>query len=346
MKIKTIIRNSKWGGVLLNSRFYVLLRDKKRIEKVLASFDMSYDGALLKDMVDEYRLHRVPYDEYLLFGFHQVEDSAKRRQFVTDMERINYANRLNRKENDLIFYDKGKTYETFHHFYRRDVLRITQDSDVGIFKSFLDKHGTFICKPIDGGCGVGIKIISFRRKTETAEQLFEMLNTVYGNKCIIEELIVQDKKINELHHSSVNTVRIPTIRFDDRVEIIHPFLRVGKGNSITDNAGSGGIICAIDVETGTIFATADEFGKTYDVHPDTGIPLIGFTIPRWEEAKNMVKTMALIVPSNRYCSWDMALTSSGWEMVEVNAKGQFVWQYATKSGFREEIEDIMREIGC
>lgn len=131
-----------------------------------------------------------------------------------------------------------------------------------------------------------------------------------------------------------------------RVEIVHPFLRVGKGNAITDNAGSGGIICPVDVEDGTVIVTADEFGKTYNVHPDTNTHLIGFQIPRWDEAKQLVKEMALIVASNRYSSWDMALTSSGWELVEVNAKGQFLWQYATKQGFRDEITDILIEIGC
>ena len=293
-------------------------------------------------MINERRYNNVPYEEYFLFEFDHINEQ-ERRSFVTDYERVEIANSLNLPKNDPIFYDKEITYKIFGKYYYRDVLRIKSYEDKNLFIEFISKHPSFICKPIDGGCGVGIKIVNVLSE-ESEEALFEKLIFDYKGKCIIEELIVQAEEMNVLHPHSVNTVRVPSIRFDDRVEIVHPFLRVGKGGNITDNAGSGGIICSIDSNDGIVTATADEFGNTYDIHPDTKEKLIGFKVPRWNEAVELVKELAQIVPDNRYCSWDLALTEKGWVMVEVNAKGQFVWQYATKIGFRNEINNILSEL--
>ena len=72
--------------------------------------------------------------------------------------------------------------------------------------------------------------------------------------------------------------------------------------------------------------------------------MIGFQIPRWNEAIEFVKELVQVVPTNRYTGWDVALTDNGWIVVEGNAKGQFVWQIATRFGFKKEIEKIMKEL--
>lgn len=72
--------------------------------------------------------------------------------------------------------------------------------------------------------------------------------------------------------------------------------------------------------------------------------LLRFKLPRWDEAVSLVKEAAQVVPDNRYCSWDLALTEKGWVVVEVNARGQFIWQYATKIGFRDEINKMLKEL--
>ena len=41
------------------------------------------------------------------------------------------------------------------------------------------------------------------------------------------------EKTNE---ESVNTLRMPTVLFKDRTDIIHPVLRVGRGGNIVDNS--------------------------------------------------------------------------------------------------------------
>ena len=161
---------------------------------------------------------------------------------------------------------------------------------------------------------------------------------------IVEEVITQDLFMEQFHPDSVNTVRIPTIRLDDRTVIFHPFFRVGRGNAIVDNAGAGGIICALDAKDGTIIAAADEKGVTYIQHPETNVRLVGNTIPRWNEAIEFAKRLAEVVPTNRYTGWDIALTKDGWRLIEGNARGQFVAQIPLQYGFRTEIEGYLQEI--
>ena len=119
-----------------------------------------------------------------------------------------------------------------------------------------------------------------------------MLNE-YNGRFILEELIIQSEVVSKFHPASVNTVRVPTIRLDNDTLIVNPFFRIGQNENHVDNAGAGGIICDIDTETGCIFAAADEHGNTYTTHPNTHENLIGFQIPRWDEAKMLVKKLNL-----------------------------------------------------
>lgn len=286
------------------------------------------------------KTYAFEFDEYCQYDF-KCLSIEQRLLFVSDFQREEYADRMNRKENSLIFNDKEMTSKYFKKYFKRNVVKINGEEDFALFEDFCKKHNKFIVKPIDACLGRGVEIISLDNN------IVEVFNELIKNRqkgFVVEELIVQSKEMAKFHPQSCNTVRIPTIRFDDRIEIIHPFFRVGRGNSVVDNAGAGGIIVAVDAETGITIAAADEKGKSYTTHPETGYELIGFQIPRWNEAVEFAKNLAQVVPTNRYTGWDVALTDNGWVMVEGNAKGQFVWQIATKVGFKEEIERIMKEL--
>lgn len=212
---------------------------------------------------------------------------------------------------------------------------------------FVNMHNRFIVKPVAGSCGRGVKIYDISDYTCSDELVKELVDGYcrgWNGGFIAEEVIEQDEQMASLHPSSVNTVRFPTIKFSNRVEVLHPFMRLGRGNMIVDNGGAGGILCAIDVETGKVLAAMDEKGMAYEKHPDTGCQIIGFTIPRWDEAVAIVKEMAMVVKDNRYTGWDMALSNKGWVMVEGNAMGQFIWQIPTQQGFMKEANEILKEL--
>ena len=319
--------------------------DAKRIvDNHFAGMTEQEKGQIVNDMMVEAKKYNVGFDEYIMYHFDE-RSFDERREFICTRERATYCERLNRPENQMIFDDKGKTYEVFKKYFRRDLIEIVgwRESEKKQLNDFVGKHSQFIIKPFNGGNGQGIQIID-TVKYESFEALYQYLQEEYKDGFVAEELIIQAKELAEIHPESVNTMRIFTVRFDDRVEFLPFAWRVGRGSSCVDNGGSGGIFCALD-ENGTIIKTSDEKGKFYDVHPDTKHPLIGFAIPRFDEAKQLAKELAMVVPSNRYCGWDLALTDDGWIMQEGNWQGGIVaFQCPLQKGYRKELDAIMQEL--
>ena len=114
-----------------------------------------------------------------------------------------------------------------------------------------------------------------------------------------------------LHKESVNTLRIHTICFDRDVTVFHPYIRIGRGKSVVDNAGSGGVFTSCNPETGEVLTVVDEYGNIYTNRPDTGFPLIGFMVPYWKEANETAKKLALHNTDIHYASLDLAFTENG-----------------------------------
>lgn len=177
-------------------------------------------------------------------------------------------------------------------------------------------------------------------------ELIEKLDDEYRKGCVVEELIIQSQELAKFHPNSVNTVRITTILYKNRTDIIYPFFRTGRGDSIVDNGGAGGIINAIEPSTGIIYASADEMGIHYTEHPETHYQLIGYQMPYWNEAVELAKELAQVMPDNHYCGWDLALTDQGWVLQEANDRGEFIgFQLPTRKGFRKELMSILQELG-
>lgn len=210
--------------------------------------------------------------------------------------------------------------------------------------NFLNKHTSFIMKPIEAACGRGIRLVKESTKVQAIKTL-ERILTRNPAKYIVEELICQVKEMASFHENSVNTVRITTINYGNSIDIVHPFMRTGQGGSFVDNGGSGGILAAINPQNGEVIAACDEMLNWYEFHPNSKLPLVGFQVPMWEAAIDTAKGLAKILPKVRYVGWDLALTEKGWVMVEGNDFGAFVgFQLPTRIGFRTEFEEIKKRL--
>ena len=89
-----------------------------------------------------------------------------------------------------------------------------------------------------------------------------------------------------------------------------------------------------------------ESGEVYQQHPDTGVVFKGYQIPRWQELIKIASMAAQKFPQHNYISWDLALTNSGWIMIEANYKGEFIGPQITNGGIRkvfmEEFDEYRR----
>ncbi len=287
-------------------------------------------------------------EEYFQFRYEYLSRKGVH-EFVTNLEGNSFWEFMNPREMYLLTCDKGQTYKCFKPYFHREMVSVSKDQTDSFseFEAFYKKHPRFIAKPTYGNYGNGVRIVDSSDE-KTVSALYDELVLEYPEGFIAEELIVQCKELAAFHPSSVNTVRLTTVRQSNgEIYLIHRcFLRFGQGGRCVDNAGNGGILAGLDFETGIVKGAIDEQMNRYLVHPDTGKTILGYQVPRWEEAKSLVVELAKVMPQLRYCGWDLALTDEGWIMVEANGKGLFIgFQMPTQEGFRVEFEDIKRRCG-
>lgn len=260
--------------------------------------------------------------EYFIYRFDLLSHEG-RMTFVTRSNKYKYYRKFNSKSYAEFLNSKTETYRRFGEFYRREVLCVYDEDEFEEFCGFIKRHPRFIYKPARDYGGHGIKIYD-SSLYESAADLFSII--VFNGACVCEELIVQGQEIAQFHPESVNTVRIVTYRSDDgEAHTQWCFLRMGAGESHTDNMSAGGISALIDFETGIICDCGRDYkGDKYIFHPDTGVQLVGFNVPRWDEVKTMIKALANVLPQVRFVGWDLAYTDNGWVFVEGNAQPQCV----------------------
>ena len=284
--------------------------------------------------------------EYFIYGFEYLSHEGKM-LYVTRGNKYKYYRRFNNKNYAEFLNKKTETYRKFGKFYGREMLCMYDSDDFSAFCEFIKRHPRFIYKPAQDYGGRGIKIYD-SSLYESAEDLFSIL--IFGGACVVEELIVQGQEIAQFHPESVNTVRIVTYRTNAGEAITQwCFLRMGAGDSHTDNMSAGGISAMIDFETGIICDCGRDYkGDRYMFHPDTGVQLIGFVIPKWDEVKRLIQELANVLPQVRFVGWDLAYTDKGWIFVEGNAQPQCVapqiTAYNGKLGTYKAMNEIyMRE---
>lgn len=262
---------------------------------------------------------------------------------LTPEQRDTYLTRGRNNELVVKYCDKSKLHafmnkdefnNIFNEYIKRDWLKVNEVSKEEI-EEFTKKHGIFMLKPIDGGCGKGIEKINVADYSDF-DALYKYLNE-NGQNAIIEELIVQDSSVAKINPYSINTVRVVTIvttqdgkslleipedeRKDVKLKshIICAYFRIGNNKKCVDNFNSGGMVAPVDEKTGIVSQVAIDKNKvTYINHPETNSPIKGFKFPYWEQVLTMCKEASLKIPEMGYAGWDIAFTPNGPVIVEGN----------------------------
>ncbi|MDE1463036.1 sugar-transfer associated ATP-grasp domain-containing protein [Spartinivicinus poritis] len=187
----------------------------------------------------------------------------------------------------------------------------------------------FVIKPAGGGHGDGFDIVEEYDQQSKTVQLrsgkrknIEDFQREYFSKCdwIFQELVVQHETLSQINSSSVNTARILTAT-NEKGEflLLDGMMKFGTAGSMIDNMGAGGIGCHID-DNGKLSKGYSVNGdKTFECHPDSDISLTGITIPFYQEVIETVKSAHSCLPRPQFLGWDVAITSNGPVIVEVNS---------------------------
>jgi len=288
------------------------------------------------------------------FGFDFAHKTHEEKlEYLTYRNRFLYMHHLNPPETRHYLDNKWEAYNLMKKYYRRDAIVIQDESDYDIFCKFIQMHPQFVVKPLGMSGGKGVHKES--AENIDAKVLFHQIldergdltaKYHYGNASamMLEEMIIQAPELSKLHPSSVQSIRLVTIRTEDKVHFWYPRFHVGVKGDFQSNAAAGGITALVDSKTGIVTSHGwCKDGTEYEIHPDTGIAIRGLQIPAWDQLVNIAQDLMLnIVPDIRYVGWDFAYSDKGWCIIEGNWAGEFVGdQLSTGRGLRKELEALI-----
>ena len=294
-------------------------------------------------------------DEEFYLHLKDKNDTEKREYMVSKMRSV-YLRHLNwdaGEERVIQLEDKYRLYKLLKPYYKREIIEIESMDDLESFISFTQKHKVFVVKPADYAFGIGVHKVSMDEYNNDYEKALkgilgegEAIHKKHPSKqtrMILEEIIKQDEELAVLHPYSVNAIRATAVKAkDDIIHIWHPWIKVGFGGEFVASAALNGFDAEIDPKTGIVISDGyQESGKIYNTHPDSGIEIKGFHIPKWDELIVFVNEIMNKLPKYKYIAWDLVLTPNGWCVMEGNYSGEFMFQLINNRGYKKEFEELI-----
>lgn len=306
---------------------------------------------LLTDMVYCSIKYGSSFVDYFNFNFYSKSDS-ERSAYASMGTMYRFHNTINHKDFIDKVDNKKKFFINFEKFGNKAFLfDSNQKGEVLLFlKSRVDRK--VVVKDPESTAGKGVRIFDISNndgdffikdiKIETyVEEHFKENSYLY-----FEDFIQQHHAISDISPTGVNTIRMITLINDSgKVEIIGSVFRISVNCKI-DNYSAGNLAAEINRETGVVITGGirkrSSCDRYHDFHPVTGVPILGFTIPFWEEVKTMILEASLVVPQVRSIGWDIAITDQGPVIIEGNSKwNKDTWQIPAGKGKLEMIKKYL-----
>lgn len=164
---------------------------------------------------------------------------------------------------------------------------------------------------------------------------------------VVQEVIKQHPIVGSLHESSINTLRILTLYYKDKLHILSSVIRMGVNGSRVDNTPYSGLFCGINTD-GTLKKYAYNMGGfRFEQHPN-GTIFSDIKIPNFDKCTAFVTRLApRFIRFSKLTSWDVAINQEGLPtLIEVNLNyGQLDYhQYTNGPVFGDLTEELIKEV--
>ncbi|MHB1355642.1 MAG: sugar-transfer associated ATP-grasp domain-containing protein [Anaerolineae bacterium] len=270
------------------------------------------------------------FEDYFKYHFVDFGD-AERSMYAGAGIMHRFTTQMNDRRYRQIFRSKALFYRHFSQYMGRSSIYLRENSPE-TFAGWISTRPVVVVKPNLGARGNGVEFID-TTKREPQELYWSLL---HNGQDVMEEAIIQHDALQRLYPSSVNTVRVVTVRTGSQVDIIGTDLKFGINGNHVDNLHAGGISAPIDPETGIVTRGAisnSVWSPRYERHPDTQEAILGFQVPFWTSVMELARQVSDLVPQVRTVGWDIAVTVTGAILVEGNDNwGGPIWQFSSGKG--------------
>lgn len=210
--------------------------------------------------------------------------------------------------------------------YSNNEIYLPIDKTYISLEDFFKEDKKVFCKVNNGECAKGIFIIESNNHNyylnDEKTSLSEIKLQLNDSRFIFQDLIQQHEALSLINSSSVNTIRIITVKgISGDVNIFFAYLRLGANEkSFVDNIAVGGIAVGIDNNgvLGEYGFLKSSFGTKVDRHPISDVEFEGYQLPYWNEVKDLVKNAHKQLYYFQSIGWDVAITPNGPILIEGN----------------------------
>lgn len=320
----------------------LIVRHTKKMLLSEAKIEFKKESAL--GDIDDYKQaldkHWVSYSEYAYQYEFYKKSEEEREEFVSRLRMSYFYWRYGPGVVRPLFCDKTLFLKSFSDYIYRKWLYVP-DATFEEFEQLL-KHYDCIVKPLDGARGRGI----FKTYKDGVHEDFRKLyETCKRDRMLVEQCIESCEELKALHPQSLNTIRVVTVSNKEKACVFSGVLRTGVGESVIDNSHAGGVSAQINIKEGIVESDGvDMYGNRFTVHPDSGISIRGFKIPKWDAIVETCCEVAKQV-GNPITGWDVVINNQGKvEFIEGNHTPDLdIMQSRYKQGIKKKIYALIKE---
>ena len=330
-----------FGGERLHAESFVRSEKKKLLAEAKRKFDKGSSVGSFDDYKHALDKHWVAYSEYAFQYEFYKKSEEERDEYVSRLKMAYFYLRYGPGVLRPLFRDKARFLKSFSEYVHREWLYAPETS----FEEFRQLVSTHDCivKPLDGSRGKGVyKIYKNDAHSRDEKSFYE---SCVEDKVLVEQCIEPCEELMALHPQSLNTIRVVTFSNKEKACVFSGVLRAGVGESVIDNSHAGGVSAQINIQTGVVESDGvDVHGNRYETHPDSGIKIRGFVIPKWDMIVDSCCKVAKQI-GNPITGWDVVINNQGEvEFIEGNHTPDFdVMQMRYKVGLKKRIFALIKE---
>ncbi len=176
-------------------------------------------------------------------------------------------------------------------------------------------------------------------KTQDVDAFAEEVMTEYRGGFLLQSALDPHPDMAAIAGPAVGCVRVVTVNDGSGPKPLYALWKMPAPTAMSDNFWqSGSLLAHLDLGTGAVLSCVRGTGpKTEELsdHPVSGHPVVGVTLPFWDETLKTAVDAHEVFPEFGVCGFDIAVTADGPKVIECNDNPAHVlYQLATHRGLQ------------